>query len=153
MKTALVTGAYKGLGYEWCRQAGKLGYNVILTARDFAKAQAASDTLTRQGLDIYPRALEVTSEQQLAEIAGWVKEKFGKLDLLINNAGINPKDYTDKSGMAKAFYLNDLVARTKAAYTMMKFTTPIFRSGHGATMLHTSSKAGHKKELHCTSPA
>lgn len=100
MKIALVTGAYKGLGYEWCRQAGKLGYKVILTARDFAKAQAASDTLTGQGLDVYPRALEVTSEQQLAEIAGWVKEKFGKLDLLIKNAGINPKDFTDKSAMA-----------------------------------------------------
>lgn len=140
MKTALVTGAYKGLGYEWCRQAGKLGYTVILTARDFAKAQAASDILTRQGLDIYPRALEVTSEQQLAEIAGWVNEKFGKLDLLINNAGINPKDFTDKSAMAKAFYLNDLDARTMLDVIHINSIAPLLAVKHFRQVLQNSER-------------
>ncbi|MCH7403337.1 SDR family NAD(P)-dependent oxidoreductase [Belliella kenyensis] len=43
MKTALVTGAYKGLGFEWCKQLGKEGYKVILTARDLEKAQEAAE--------------------------------------------------------------------------------------------------------------
>ncbi|MBL7837140.1 MAG: SDR family NAD(P)-dependent oxidoreductase, partial [Bacteroidetes bacterium] len=43
MKIALVTGAYKGLGFEWCKQLGKLGYKVILSARDLKKAQEAAE--------------------------------------------------------------------------------------------------------------
>ncbi|HAD33968.1 MAG TPA: short-chain dehydrogenase, partial [Chitinophagaceae bacterium] len=42
MKIALVTGAYKGLGFEWCRQLGKIGYKVILTARNPASANTAA---------------------------------------------------------------------------------------------------------------
>jgi len=111
MKVALVTGAYKGLGLEWCKQLGKIGYKVILTARDFEKAQEAAELLNEQELVIYPKALEVTNENQIQEIADWANEMFGRIDLIVNNAGINPKDYSDKSRMAKAFNLNDLDAK------------------------------------------
>jgi NAD(P)-dependent dehydrogenase (short-subunit alcohol dehydrogenase family) len=108
MKIAMVTGAYKGLGFEWCKQLGKRGYKVVLTARDFEKAQEAAEILNEQELIVYPKALEVTDESQIAEIVTWADEMFGRLDLIVNNAGINPKDYTDKTRMAKAFYLKDL---------------------------------------------
>jgi NAD(P)-dependent dehydrogenase (short-subunit alcohol dehydrogenase family) len=111
MKVALVTGAYKGLGLEWCKQLGKIGYKVILTARDFEKALEAAELLNEQELVIYPKALEVTNENQIQEIADWANEMFGRIDLIVNNAGINPKDYSDKSRMAKAFNLNDLDAK------------------------------------------
>lgn len=111
MKIALVTGAYKGIGFEWCRQLGKQGYKVILTARDLKKAQEAAELLNEQELVIYPKALEVTDEKQIEEVAVWANEMFGRVDLIVNNAGINPKDYADKSKMAKAFYLNDLDAK------------------------------------------
>ncbi len=90
MKIALVTGAYKGLGFEWCRQLGKLGYKVILTARDLEKAQDAAERLNEQELVIYPKALEVTDENQIQAIALWANEMFGHIDLIINNAGSNP---------------------------------------------------------------
>ncbi len=89
MKIALVTGAYKGLGFEWCRQLGKLGYKVILTARKTENAIESANILIAEGLDIYPIAMEVTDHAQIGEVVRWVEEKFGKLDLLINNAGIN----------------------------------------------------------------
>lgn len=110
MKTALVTGAYKGLGLEWCRQLAQQGYNVILTARDLEKAQQAAESLNSNAVAVYPKALEITDEKQIQEIAQWTQEKFGRIDLIVNNAGINPKDYADKSRMAKAFYLNELDA-------------------------------------------
>ena len=111
MKIALVTGAYKGLGFEWCRQLGLRGYKVILTARDFGNAREAAAILNEQDLTIYPRALEVTDEDQLAELASWAEGMFGRLDLIVNNAGVNPKDYPDKDKMAKAFYLDQLDAQ------------------------------------------
>ncbi len=88
-KIALVTGAYKGLGLEWCKQLGQLGYTVILTARHFENAQEAANELIALGLDVHPQAMEVTNEEQLQTTANWVQEKFGQLDVLINNAGIN----------------------------------------------------------------
>ncbi|MBL7911404.1 MAG: SDR family NAD(P)-dependent oxidoreductase [Bacteroidia bacterium] len=89
MKIALVTGAYKGLGFEWCRQLGKLGYKVLLTARKTENAIESANILIAEGLEIYPIVMEVTDHAQIGEVVRWVEEKFGKLDLLINNAGIN----------------------------------------------------------------
>lgn len=89
MKVALVTGASKGLGFEWCRQLGEKGYTVLLTARKLNDAQEASAILKAEGLDVHPLAVDVTKEDELKALAHQLDENFGKLDVLINNAGIN----------------------------------------------------------------
>lgn len=136
----MVTGAYKGLGLEWCKQLSKLGYKVILTARELEKAQAAAEQLNEQELLIYPKALEVTDERQLSEIASWVNEMFGKLDLIVNNAGTNPKDYTDKKRMAKAFYLNDLDAKEMLDVIHINSIAPLLVVKHFRLLLQKSEK-------------
>jgi NAD(P)-dependent dehydrogenase (short-subunit alcohol dehydrogenase family) len=140
MKIALVTGAYKGLGFEWCKQLGKQGYKVILTARDLEKAQQAAELLNEQELVIYPKALEVTDEKQIAEVATWANEMFGSMDLIINNAGINPKDYTDKSRMAKAFYLKDLDAKEMLDVLHINSIAPLLIVKHFRPLLNKSEK-------------
>lgn len=156
MKIALVTGAYKGLGFEWCKQLCKQGYKVILTARDEKKAQAAAKELSEQGLEIYPKALEVTDEEQIKEIAQWVNEQFGKIDLIINNAGINPKDYADKSKMAKAFYLNKLDAKEMldvlhinsiAPLLIVKHFRELFQKSENPMVINISSWLGSVSNL------
>jgi len=140
MKIALVTGAYKGLGFEWCKQLGKQGYKVILTAREFEKAQAAAEQLNEQELVIYPKALEVTDEKQIQEIANWAAEMFGRVDLIVNNAGINPKDYADKSRMAKAFYLKDLDAKEMLEVIHINSIAPLLIVKHFRQLLNKSEK-------------
>lgn len=140
MKIALVTGAYKGLGFEWCKQLGKQGYKVILTARDLEKAQKAAELLNEQELVIYPKALEVTDEKQIEEIAVWANEMFGRIDLIVNNAGINPKDYADKSRMAKAFYLNDLDANEMLDVIHINSIAPLLVVKHFKQLLTKSEK-------------
>jgi NAD(P)-dependent dehydrogenase (short-subunit alcohol dehydrogenase family) len=140
MNIALVTGAYKGLGLEWCRQLGKHGYKVILTARDLEKAQEAAELLNEQELVIYPKALEVTDEKQIQEIAYWAKEMFGRIDLIVNNAGINPKDYTEKSRMAKAFYLNDLDAKEMMEVLHVNSIAPLVMVKHFRPLLNRSER-------------
>lgn len=110
MKIAVVTGAARGLGLAWCRQLAKNGYEVVLTARKMEQAEAAGAGLQMEGLLVHPYALEVTDEQQLAGLAAWLSEKFGKLDLLVNNAGVNPKDYPDPLKKAQCFTLDALDA-------------------------------------------
>ena len=110
MKIAVVTGAARGLGLAWCRQLAKNGYEVVLTARKMEQAEAAAAALLAEGLQVHPYALEVTDEQQLAGLGSWLGASFGQLDLLVNNAGVNPKDYANPVKKAQCFTLESLDA-------------------------------------------
>lgn len=110
MDIAVVTGASKGLGLEWCNQLAHLGYKVILTARDLSKAKEAAEILNEQDLVVYPRKLDVTSEAEANDLFNWCSEMFGKVDLLINNAGINSgtRAQGDKSLLLKNISIESL---------------------------------------------
>jgi NAD(P)-dependent dehydrogenase (short-subunit alcohol dehydrogenase family) len=156
MKTALVTGAYKGLGLAWCRQLVGSGYRVILTARDLRKAEEAAAQLNTQGTACYPKALDVTDEEQVKALAQWAGDTFGAMDLLVNNAGINPKDYADKAIMAKAFFLKDLDAKemlhvlhtnSLAPLIMVKHFRPLLLKAERAVVVNISSWLGAVSQL------
>jgi NAD(P)-dependent dehydrogenase (short-subunit alcohol dehydrogenase family) len=92
-KIALVTGANKGIGFETARQLAESGgVHVILAARDRAKGVAAALVLQGEGLDVEALGLDVTNAAIIAAAAEEVAAKFGKLDILINNAGIGLDD-------------------------------------------------------------
>jgi NAD(P)-dependent dehydrogenase (short-subunit alcohol dehydrogenase family) len=87
-KNALVTGANRGIGFEVCRQLAEHGLHIILTSRDAAKGQEAAETLRREGYDLSYHQLEVTDLASVATLREFVVNKFGRLDVLINNAGV-----------------------------------------------------------------
>ncbi|WP_413303918.1 SDR family oxidoreductase [Bacillus sp. 1P10SD] len=87
-KTAIVTGANRGIGLEISKQLGQLGVKVIMTARNEEKGRAAYKQLKQEGLDVHFYALDVTNEESIQKLALDIKERFGSLDILINNAGI-----------------------------------------------------------------
>jgi NAD(P)-dependent dehydrogenase (short-subunit alcohol dehydrogenase family) len=84
-KTALITGANKGLGYEIAAGLGALGYRVAVGARDHARGEAAVKTLQAAGVDAFAVQLDVTSDHSVAEAAALID----RLDVLVNNAGIS----------------------------------------------------------------
>lgn len=85
----LITGANKGLGRETARQLAQQGHTVLLAARDAGKAADAAAALAAEGLDVRPIQLDVTSAESIARAVAHVRERHGKLDTLVNNAGIN----------------------------------------------------------------
>lgn len=91
MKIAIVTGANKGMGFEVVRQLAKQGNKVLLGARDEAKGQEAILKLKAEGLEVDFIKLDMDNEESIKSAAQFVSEKYGKLDILINNAGINPE--------------------------------------------------------------
>jgi NAD(P)-dependent dehydrogenase (short-subunit alcohol dehydrogenase family) len=94
-KIALITGANKGIGFETARQLAKSGgVHVYLAARDKAKGVAAALTLQGEGLDVEALTLDVTSPSSIAAAAKLIGEQHGRLDILINNAGISVQDGT-----------------------------------------------------------
>lgn len=88
-QTALVTGANKGLGHEIAAGLGVRGYRVAVGARDEARGEAAVKTLHAAGVDAFMVPLDVTSDRSVAEAAELIEFKGGRLDVLVNNAGVS----------------------------------------------------------------
>ncbi|MBU7582097.1 MAG: SDR family oxidoreductase [Nostoc sp. TH1S01] len=87
-KIAVVTGGNRGLGFEASRQLAKQGYKVILTSRDEAKGKAAAQKLQAEGLNVISYPLDVTSDESSQSLAEFIRQQCGKVDALVNNAGI-----------------------------------------------------------------
>jgi len=89
MKTALITGANKGIGYETAKQLAKLGYYVYLGCREASLGQEAVDKLVESGLtNVESIQLDVTDPITIKESCKAIENKSNQLDVLINNAGI-----------------------------------------------------------------
>ncbi|MEV0374128.1 SDR family oxidoreductase [Streptomyces sp. NPDC050636] len=84
----LVTGANKGIGLETARRLGELGMTVLVGARDKGRGEAAAEQLRAGGADARFVHLDVTDEKTVAATAQWIEAEFGRLDVLINNAGV-----------------------------------------------------------------
>lgn len=95
-RVALVTGGNRGIGLEVCRGLAAAGLQVILTARDEAQLRHARTQLHAEGLKVFTIELDVTDRRMLEPpkdlnvsfIADWVQRQFGRLDVLVNNAGV-----------------------------------------------------------------
>jgi NAD(P)-dependent dehydrogenase (short-subunit alcohol dehydrogenase family) len=85
---ALVTGANKGIGYEIAAGLGGLGWSVGVGARDEQRRDAAVAKLRAAGVDAFGVPLDVTDDASVAAAAGLVEQRAGRLDVLVNNAGV-----------------------------------------------------------------
>src|SRR6267378_2001347 len=128
-KIGLITGANKGLGFEMARQLGEAGVTVVLAARDRQKGEAAAGKLRSQGLDVQFLKLDVTDKADHAAAAAFLEKKFGRLDILINNAGISAEVFgtgkvstTTDDTIHQTFETNFFapIALTKALLPLLK---------------------------------
>ncbi len=88
-KVALVTGANKGIGFAIAQGLGAIGFCVGVGARDDTRREQAVQQLRAAGADAFGVALDVTSEESVAAAAAAIEHRTGRLDVLVNNAGIS----------------------------------------------------------------
>ncbi|MFD4958749.1 SDR family NAD(P)-dependent oxidoreductase [Microbacterium sp. NPDC058389] len=88
-KVALVTGGSRGIGRAIAQALGEAGAAVAVTARTDAAAQAAADELREAGIRSFGVRLEVSDAADVHRAVGEVSERFGEIDVLVNNAGIS----------------------------------------------------------------
>jgi hypothetical protein len=86
---ALLTGANKGLGKEVARQLARQGMTVLLGSRDKARGEAAAADFAIIGPDFTPMHLDVSDADSVTSSAARIRKDYGRLDVLINNAGIH----------------------------------------------------------------
>ena len=99
-KIAVVTGANRGIGLEVARQLARLGLQVVLTARNLQKGGDAMRELEKQKLPVEFRKLDVTSNDDAQALAQYLREQHGRVDVLVNNAGISPASSRDSGANA-----------------------------------------------------
>ncbi|WP_138493385.1 SDR family NAD(P)-dependent oxidoreductase [Paenibacillus pinistramenti] len=87
-KTAFVTGANKGIGFEIAKQLGEAGWKVILGARSAERGEAAVSELAAMGLEAAFLQIDMTDLNSIEQAADTIKRDFPDLQLLINNAGM-----------------------------------------------------------------
>ena len=89
-RIAIVTGANRGIGLGVAGRLAKEGMLVVLTARDATKGETARRILDAEGSQVRFHALDVRDRGQADRLADWLDREFGRVDVLVNNAGILP---------------------------------------------------------------
>ncbi len=149
-KTALITGANKGIGLETARQLGKKDITVLVGARDMAKGKSAVEELRQEGIDAHPLEIDVSDPASIKKAAAKVESDFGRLDILINNAGVMNDDKKKKvSEQALEIWRSTFATNLFGVIETTNAFLPLLRKSEAGRIVNLSSILG-STEFHAT---
>jgi NAD(P)-dependent dehydrogenase (short-subunit alcohol dehydrogenase family) len=148
-RVALVSGANRGIGREIARQLVELGYTVVVGSRDLAKAEAVADELGEGATAVQ---LDVTDEESVRSAVSLVERELGRLDVLVNNAGI-----TDGWSVGAADADFDEVKEVLdtnlfGSWRLAKAALPLMRRNGYGRIVNVSSGMGQLSDMGGRSP-
>lgn len=150
---ALVTGANRGLGLEVCRQLGRRGYAVILSSRDEQKGRAAAEPLRRAGVNVHVQQLDVADDRSVREAAAAIERSIGRLDVLVNNAGILYDTWQRAAGADLKVVREAFETNTLGPWRVTQVFLPLLRQSKHGRIVNVSSGAGQLESLDGDAPA
>ncbi|KAL9470900.1 hypothetical protein ACSS6W_008841 [Trichoderma asperelloides] len=141
-KIVLVTGANQGIGFEIAKSlSSKPGYHVLVGSRDNQRGIDAAKQLQEQGFSAEPIAIDITSDKSIAEAVQQVTSKFGRLDVLVNNAGICLHDEMTSAPSLRNFHETFSVNTFGATITTEAFI-PLLTASAAPRIVFVSSSMG-----------
>ena len=147
-RAAIVTGGSSGIGLAIARALGEDGYGITVSARRPEKLEAAAERLRAEGLDVHSVAANVINEEEVAGLVASHRERFGRLDVLVNNAGLG---IGQPAGDIVTKHLDmQLGVNLRSAIIATREALPLLREAaaeHGkALIVNTASIAGKSGE-------
>ncbi|MGH7494865.1 MAG: SDR family oxidoreductase [bacterium] len=152
-KTALITGANRGIGLEVARQLLEEGFHVFLGARNREAGERAVASLLKDGMKIDFVELEVTSEESIREAVQAVANRSGRLDALVNNAAILEDEKLSVFEISAAVLQKTLMTNTIAPFLLAQAFVPLLMKSQGGRIINVSSGAGSLNEMGTYAPA
>ena len=152
-KTALITGAARGIGFEFARKYIEEGANVVLTDINEERVKEAAQSLGQNTLAV---KMDVTSQSSIEKAIQETIEQFGGIDILINNAAIfsaNPIEDISRTEYNEVFATNV----SGVLFTLQAVARHMIKSGNGGKIINMASQAGRRGEplvtVYCASKA
>lgn len=157
-KIAVVTGGNRGIGHEICRQLARLGMRVVLASRDMASGEAACRKINDQASAGDGRVsmfkLDVTSGADIKALAVHVAAEFGRVDVLVNNAGIqiDPKGSRALNSSLQT-YRDTFETNVLAPLALIQALMPLMKKNNYGRIVNVSSGLGQLSEMTSGTPA
>jgi NAD(P)-dependent dehydrogenase (short-subunit alcohol dehydrogenase family) len=141
-RVVLVTGANRGIGRELARQLASRGDAVVLTARDLAKAEEAAAAALPSHGHLLARRLDVTDPASIAQVAADLEGRYGRLDVLVNNAAIHYDIWQQASTADLQVVKEALEVNLLGAWQTSLTLLPLLRQSQHGRIVNVSSEAG-----------
>jgi NAD(P)-dependent dehydrogenase (short-subunit alcohol dehydrogenase family) len=150
-RVALISGGNRGIGREVARQLAEQGYRVVIGSRDLAKGEQAAGEL---GENVVARQLDVTDEESIERCIASIDEDFGRLDVLVNNAGIEGGGWSTDAADVDLEEVRDLLETNLfGAWRLTQVALPLMlRNGYGR-IVNLSSGMGQLADMGGHAPA
>ena len=152
-RIALVTGANRGIGLEVCRQLAGQGLRVVLTARDPGKGEAAAQRLAGEGVDVAFFPLDVSDPAAAEAARGWVEGRYGRLDVLVNNAAVYLDERFNILDVPLATFEATLAANLYGPLHLCRAFVPGMRQRGYGRVVNVSSESGQLSTMGGYTPA
>lgn len=153
-RVAVVSGANRGIGFEICRQLARRGLTVVLTSRSAAKGRAAAKVLRDEGLQVDHHLLDVTSPVGIQALAAYLTQRHGRLDVLVNNAGVllDPPGSRIPDSRAQTYH-KTLETNLFGPLLLIQALLPLMRENRYGRIVNLSSGLAQLAAMGAGSPA
>jgi NAD(P)-dependent dehydrogenase (short-subunit alcohol dehydrogenase family) len=143
-KVAFITGGNRGIGLETARQLGKQGVKVVIGSRDLEKGKAVAEKLRADGADVDVIRFDITKPADYQEAHNYFEKNFGKLDILINNAGISKESFfaNNTSTVSKAILRETFDTIFFGTVELTQVLLPLIRKAPEGRIVNLSSILG-----------
>jgi 2-dehydro-3-deoxy-D-gluconate 5-dehydrogenase len=136
-RVAIVTGGNGGIGLGMARGLANAGARIVIAARDAGKSRAAVEELAARGGEAHAVATDVTDEGAVGRLVEATVERFGRLDVLVNNAGINIRKPVHELALDE--WRKVLDTNLTSAFLCSKAAYPEFKKAGGGKIINIGS--------------
>ncbi len=138
-KVVAVTGASSGIGEATVRLLAEKGARVVMGARRASRLEALAAELGQKGQQVAYRPLDVTRREEVRDFVGFAVERFGRLDVLVNNAGVMPLSMMDQLKVDEWEWMVDV--NLKGVLYGIAAALPVFKKQGGGHLINITSVA------------
>jgi NAD(P)-dependent dehydrogenase (short-subunit alcohol dehydrogenase family) len=146
-QVALVTGGNRGIGYELVKQLALNGFKVILASRDPEMGNDAVQKLKELNLDVSCLEMDVANQESIHQAAVAINEKYGRLDVLINNAGVYLDENEKLLAMDPCILEKTMATNFFGVYHVIRSFIPLMEKQGFGRIINVSSEYGAMSEM------